>query len=261
MAKTLFRLDQLVVEKGLVSSRTRARALIMAGKVLVDGQRADKPGHKYSEDVKLQVTGPHCPYVSRGGLKLQHALDHFKIRVKDLICMDTGASTGGFTHCLLSRGAARVYAVDVGYGQLDWSLRTDPRVVVMERTNIRYLNQDAIDTPIDMATVDTSFISLRLVIPCILKFLRPGGIIVALIKPQFEVGKGKVGKGGVVKDPALHRQVIDGLVEFFTLKAGLDVSGITESPILGPKGNREFLIFLSLKSEQDQYMEVFEVQK
>ncbi len=241
-----------MVEKGLISSRTKAHALIMAGKVLVDGQKAEKPGHKYPHDVHLKVIAPHCSYVSRGGLKLEHALNHFQIQLNGLICMDVGASTGGFTHCMLKRGAAKVYAVDVGYGQLDWTLRTDPRVVVMERTNIRYLKPDALDKPVDMATVDTSFISLRLVIPNILKFLRPEGIIVALIKPQFEVGKGKVGKGGVVRDARLHQEVIDGLIEFFTLHMGLEVRGLTDSPILGPKGNREFLIFLAKKSEQHQ---------
>ncbi len=249
MAKTLLRLDQLLVQKGLASSRTKAQALIMAGKVMVGGQRAGKPGQRVSPGAQVEVLAPLCPYVSRGGLKLAHALDYFQINVKDLICMDVGASTGGFTHCLLSRNAAKVFAIDVGYGQLDWSLRNDPRVVVMERTNIRHLTPGALDSLVDLATVDTSFISLRLVIPSVLPHLKERGMIVALIKPQFEVGKGKVGKGGVVRDPELHKEVIDGLVQFFTVNIGLKVHGVTQSPILGPKGNKEFLIFLTKKPE------------
>ncbi len=251
MAKAKLRLDQLVVQKGLAPSRAKAQALIMAGNVRVGGKRAEKPGQRVSESSKVEIIAPACPYVSRGGIKLAHALDRFGIDVQGLTCMDVGASTGGFTHCLLMRKASKVFAIDVGYGQLDWNLRNDPRVVVMEKTNIRHLPAGSLDREVDLATVDTSFISLRLVIPAILPHLKERGMMVALIKPQFEAGKGKVGKGGVVRDPALHKQVIDGLVHFFTVDTGLAVNGITRSPITGPKGNEEFLIFLTKKPEID----------
>ncbi|MBC7358426.1 MAG: TlyA family RNA methyltransferase [Desulfacinum sp.] len=241
MAPTSVRLDKLLVDRGLAASRDRAQALIMAGRVLVDGRPVTKAGHKVAADAHLELRGQDIPYVSRGGLKLEHALDHFALDVRGLTAMDVGASTGGFTDCLLQRGAAKVYAVDVGYGQLAWTLRQDPRVVVLERQNIRYLERSKIPDPIQFATVDTSFISLRLVLPRVVDFLAPEARLVALIKPQFEAGRDKVGKGGVVKDPAVHRAVCRAVVET-AQGLGLEVLGVVPSPILGPKGNREFLL-------------------
>ncbi len=238
------RLDQLLVDRRLASSRQRARALIMAGKVMAGGRICDKPGTPVPVDAAIEVRGEEIAYVSRGGLKLAAALDALALRIEDWTCLDVGASTGGFTDCLLQHGAGRVYAVDVGYGQLAWKLRMDPRVVVIERTNIRHLDDAALPEPVDLVTIDTSFISLRIVVPAALRFLRPGGKVLALIKPQFEVGRGQVGKGGVVRDPALHRTVIEDLCAFFT-GLGLTVDGVLPSPILGPKGNREFLVALS----------------
>lgn len=233
-----------MTEIGLAASRQRARALIMAGKIRVDRQRIDKPGTLVSVAAEILRVGEDLPYVSRGGVKLEAALYGFGIDPRNLICMDVGASTGGFTDCLLLHGAKKVYAIDVGYGQLAWKLRQDSRISVIERTNIRHMPPEAIPDPVDLATVDVSFISLRIVVPAMLRFLKPGGRVVALIKPQFEVGRGKVGKGGVVRDPALHRSVLEGLSRFFT-DTGLDCSAVLDSPILGPKGNREFLIALS----------------
>ncbi len=244
-AKVLLRLDQLLVQKGLAQSRAKAQALVLAGKVLVNGHSALKPGHRYPQDSNIALTGTDCPYVSRGGLKLSHALSHFDICVKGLVCMDVGASTGGFTHCLLLNGAKLVYAIDVGYGQLDWGLRNDPRVVVLERTNIRYLDPSKVEILVDLVTIDTSFISLKLVIPCVLRYLGNRGQIIALIKPQFEVGRDKVGKGGIVRDPRLHKEVISDLETFFTQEIGLTFTGVVPSPILGAKGNREFLVHLT----------------
>jgi len=235
------RLDISVVESGLAQSRQRARALIMAGKVLVNSQPADKPGALVSKSDTLLLKGTDIPYVSRGGLKLEAALRAFDIRVDNLVCLDVGASTGGFTDCLLQHGAALVFAVDVGYGQLAWKLRQDSRVLVIERTNIRHMPPEALPRPADLVTIDTSFISLRIVVPAVLKFMKPDATLLALIKPQFEVGKGKVGKGGVVRDPALHDEVIETLSEFFT-GIGLDCGEVIPSPVLGPKGNREFII-------------------
>lgn len=238
------RLDIILVEMGLAQSRQRAQSLIMAGKVLVDDKPFDKPGTKVSKDSEIRIKGEdNCPFVSRGGLKIQHALEFFGTDVKDLVCMDVGASTGGFTDCLIQKGAGKVYAIDVGYGQLAWKLRQDKRVISLERTNIRHLEPEAIKDAIDLAVIDTSFISLRIVLPAVLKFLKKHAIILALIKPQFEVGKNNVGKGGVVRDSALHEEVISDLTSFFS-DTGLDVKGITSSPILGPKGNKEFLILL-----------------
>lgn len=243
MAPTKIRLDQFLVDKRLAPSRQRAKALIMAGQVRVDGLPRDKPGTLVSTVAKIDLTGQDMPYVSRGGLKLAKALDHFAVAPQGWVCMDIGASTGGFTDCLLKNGAARVFAVDVGYGQLAWTLRQDPRVVVMERTNIRHLAVDAVDQPVDMVTIDVSFISLKIVVPAALGFIRPGGIILALIKPQFEVGRDKVGKGGVVRDPVLHDTVIEDLSGYFA-QHGLKCRGVVPSPIFGPKGNREFIIAL-----------------
>lgn len=238
------RLDILLVEKGLAQSRQRAQAIIMAGRVLVDDIPVDKPGTKFFYDSDIRIKGDDdCPFVSRGGLKINHAIDEFDINVEGLVCMDVGASTGGFTDCLIQRGAKKVFAVDVGYGQLAWKLRQDPRVVSIERTNIRHMTFETINEYVDLAVIDTSFISLRIVLPAVLKFLKKHAIILALIKPQFEVGRGNVGKGGVVRDSTLHDEVVSDLSSFFC-ETGLDVKGIASSPILGPKGNKEFLILL-----------------
>ena len=241
------RLDLALTDANLVPSRQRARALILAGKVLVNHVLVEKAGMMISEDALIEIKGDISPFVSRGGLKLQAIFDHFDFCVKGLICLDVGASTGGFTDCLLHHGAKRVYTVDVGYGQLAWKLRQDPRVVTIERTNIRYLNPEKIPDPIDVITIDTSFISLKLVVPAALKFLKNGGSVITLIKPQFEVGKGKVGKGGIVKDPALHEAVLSDLSSFFK-KIGLELGPAIPSPILGPKGNQEFIMTLKSKS-------------
>ena len=238
------RLDKLLLERKLADSRQKAQALIVAGQVLVNGQRADKPGSQYADDCEITVKGSSCPYVSRGGLKIEAALDHFAINPQGLVCADIGASTGGFTDCLLQRGAARVYAIDVGYGQLDWKLRQDQRVVVMERTNARHLQPGDLPEPIALAVVDASFISLRLLLPPLLPLFGGPAAIVALIKPQFEVGRGRVGKGGVVRDADLHQEVIDEITAFAS-ELGLVNRGVIPSPILGPKGNREFLVWLT----------------
>lgn len=235
------RLDVVLTEKGWVKSRQRAQALIMAGKVLVNDIPVDKAGAMVSADDDITLKGEDIAYVSRGGLKLEAALEAFELNVSGWICLDAGASTGGFTDCLLQKGAALVYAVDVGYGQLAWKLRQDPRVVVYERTNIRYL--ESLPQQVHFVVIDVSFISLQIVVSAILKFLKKGGAIVALIKPQFEVGKGKVGKGGVVRDPGLHEEVIEKLTVFFK-DIGLSPIMTTPSPILGPKGNKEFMILL-----------------
>lgn len=235
------RLDRLLVERGLAASRQRAAALILAGRVTVEGRRAEKAAQQVAPDARLEVLEEDEGYVSRGGLKLAGALDGFSLTVAGLVAMDVGASTGGFTDCLLRRGARRVYAVDVGYGQLAWRLRQDARVVVLERTNVRYLEREQIPESVDLATIDTSFISLTKVIPRVLEFLSENGRLLALIKPQFEVGRGLVGKGGVVRQPELHQRVISEL-ERFCRDQGLAVEGVVESPLLGPKGNREFFI-------------------
>lgn len=231
------RLDLLLVERGLADSRQQAQRLILAGEVTVDGQPMDKPGTRVPVVARLAVVGS-LPYVSRGGLKLAAALDAFGLDVNGWIVADVGASTGGFTDCLVQRGAARVYAVDVGYGQLAWKLQQDPRVVVMDRTNARYLER--LPEAVDLVTVDVSFISLRLILPTVSGWLRPGGRIVALIKPQFEAGRGQVGKGGVVRDPAVHRAILEGLVSWADLQ-GWGLLGLIRSPVTGPAGNVEFL--------------------
>ena len=237
------RLDLLLVQKGLAASRQRARSIIMSGSVRVDGMPRDKAGSLVSPEAAIEIKGGDLPYVSRGGLKLEAGLRETGLDVSGWTCLDVGASTGGFTDCLLQHGAARVFAVDVGYGQLAWSLRTDPRVTVIERTNIRHMPREALDTLVDLVTIDAAFISLRIVVPAVLQFMCPGACILALIKPQFEVGKGQVGKGGVVRDPALHARVIDELTEFFT-NSGLETRAVIPSPIQGPKGNREFIAYL-----------------
>jgi 23S rRNA (cytidine1920-2'-O)/16S rRNA (cytidine1409-2'-O)-methyltransferase len=237
------RLDQRIVALGLAPSRQRAQALIMGGKVLVDQQPVDKPGARVEEAAEITVRGEDLPYVSRGGLKLAGALDATGFSVQGLTCMDVGASTGGFTDCLLQRGAEHVYAVDVGYGQLAWKLRQDPRVTVIERTNIRHLTTAQVPAALDLATIDTSFISLKIVVPATLPFLKPDGLLLALIKPQFEVGRGQVGKGGVVRDPHQRETVIIELRSFFEAQ-GLSCGPVIPSPIRGPKGNQEYVILL-----------------
>jgi 23S rRNA (cytidine1920-2'-O)/16S rRNA (cytidine1409-2'-O)-methyltransferase len=237
------RLDKLMVEKGLVPSREKAQALIMIGGVKVNGQVMRKPGQKIREDALIEILQPPCPYVSRGGVKLEGAIKGFGINVEGKVCLDVGASTGGFTDCLLQHGAKRVYAVDVGWGQLHWKLRNDPRVICLEKRNIRYLPKEEIPEEVDLVTIDTSFISLKLVIPAVLKFLKEKAEILALIKPQFEVGKGEVGKRGVVRDSEKHKRVIEE-IRIFSQNLGLHPVGVIESPILGPKGNKEFFIYL-----------------
>jgi 23S rRNA (cytidine1920-2'-O)/16S rRNA (cytidine1409-2'-O)-methyltransferase len=237
------RLDRVLVERGLVSSREEGRRRILAGQVLVEGRVLTKAGSWIAADAEVRLKPGPQRYVSRGGLKLERALSAFGVEVAGKIALDVGASTGGFTDCLLAHGARRVYAVDVGYGQLDWKLRNDPRVLVLERRNVRYLAPDELPTPPDLAVIDVSFISLRLVLPAVKKLLAPRAEVVALIKPQFEVGKGKVGKGGVVRAPEEHRRVVREIEEA-ARELGFRVGGVVESPLLGPKGNREFFIHL-----------------
>jgi len=239
------RLDIALVERGLVKSRQRARAMILAGKVLVHQMPATKAGLRIVPEDPISLKGADMPFVSRGGLKLEKAFETFGLDVEDRICMDVGASTGGFTDCLLQHGARRVYSIDVGYGQLAWSLRQDPRVVVIERTNVRYLRPAQVPCPVDFIAVDVSFISLKKVVPGLLPFGRKGTDMVVLIKPQFEVGRQHVGKGGVVRDPALHEALCSDLSSFFS-DSGLTVGPAIASPIKGPKGNREFLMRLRM---------------
>jgi 23S rRNA (cytidine1920-2'-O)/16S rRNA (cytidine1409-2'-O)-methyltransferase len=239
------RLDILLVERGLAESRQKAKALIMAGRVLVDDRPVSKAATLVSAGAHIRVKA-RLPYVSRGGLKLEAALDRFAIEVRGVVAADAGASTGGFTDCLLKRGASRVYAIDVGYGQLAWSLRTDPRVVVMERVNVRYLTD--LPEPIDLATLDLSFISLKLVLPTVVGWLKPGANVVALIKPQFEAGRQQVGKGGVVRDAEVHRAVLNEVLAW-ALDHGLTAQGLVLSPLKGPAGNVEFLAHLGWKQE------------
>ena len=239
------RLDKLLVSRQLAATRHKAQAMIGAGQVYVNNNLADKAGSMFAVDCRIEIRGSGCPYVSRGGFKLAHGLKYFHIDPQGYVCADIGASTGGFTDCLLQNGARRVYAVDVGYGQLAWELRQDPRVVVMERTNARLLKPGDIPEPLDLVVIDSSFISLKLLIPPLLVFFGSSPAILALIKPQFEAGKGRVGKGGVVRDQELHREIIDEIVRF-AADLGLRSNGVTESPILGPKGNREFLVYFSI---------------
>ena len=238
MAKV--RLDQLLVQRNLVQSRERAQRLIMAGGVLVNDRVADKPGMPIAADAAIRIKQP-LPYVSRGGLKLAAALDRFPIPIEQVVCADVGASTGGFTDCLLQRGAAKVYAIDVGYGQLDWKLRSDPRVVVMDRTNARYV--ESLPEPIGLAVIDASFISLRLILPAVLKWLQVDAHVVALIKPQFEAGRDRVGKGGVVRDPGVQADVIRSIAQA-AYELGCSPIDLVRSPIEGPAGNVEFLMWL-----------------
>jgi 23S rRNA (cytidine1920-2'-O)/16S rRNA (cytidine1409-2'-O)-methyltransferase len=237
------RLDCLLVERGLAESQQRAQALILTGAVLVGERVADKAGTPVPADAEIRIRGEENPYVSRGGLKLLGALETFGISVRDLVALDVGASTGGFTDCLLQAGASKVYAVDVGYGQLAWKLRGDPRVVNIERTNIRHYDGGGITDGIDIAVIDASFISLRRVIPPVLRLIRRGAYLVALVKPQFEVGKGEVGKRGVVRDPVLHERILEE-IEMFCRGLGLEILGRCDSPFMGPAGNREFFLCL-----------------
>lgn len=242
------RLDVLLTELGYTDSRTKAQAIIMAGQVYVDGQKADKPGISYEEGVSIEVRGETCPYVSRGGLKLEKALRDFGVKPEGYVCSDSGASTGGFTDCLLQQGAKKVFAIDVGYGQLDWKIRSDPRVVVMERTNIRYVTPEQLGEPLDLSVIDVSFISLKIVLPAIKALLKPGvGQVLCLIKPQFEAGREKVGKKGVVREPETHKEVLDSFVAL-AKEQGFTILGLTFSPVKGPEGNIEFLGHLTLES-------------
>ncbi|MGI5935476.1 MAG: TlyA family RNA methyltransferase [Oscillospiraceae bacterium] len=237
------RLDQLVFDLGLTSSRERAKTTIMSGLVFVDGQRVDKPGAMVSPDCKVEIHGEVLPYVSRGGLKLEKALKAFDYNPAGKLCIDCGASTGGFTDVLLQNGAAKVYAVDVGYGQLAWSIRNDPRVVTMERTNIRFVTPEQIPEKLDLAVMDLSFISLRLVLPVVRELLREDGDCICLIKPQFEAGRDKVGKKGVVRDRQTHLEVLEGFLAFAG-ETGFTVLGLDFSPVKGPEGNIEYLAYL-----------------
>jgi 23S rRNA (cytidine1920-2'-O)/16S rRNA (cytidine1409-2'-O)-methyltransferase len=234
------RLDQLIFDLGYTESRERAKTTIMSGLVYVNGQKADKPGMQVAPDVNVEVRGDALPYVSRGGFKLEKALKVFPVDPAGLTCLDCGASTGGFTDVLLKNGASKVYAVDVGYGQLAWSLRNDPRVISMERTNVRYLTAEQIPEPIDLAVMDLSFISVRLILPAVHPLLKENAEVVCLIKPQFEAGREEVGKKGVVRDEAVHRQVVREILDFAP-SAGLSVVGLDYSPIKGPEGNIEYI--------------------
>ena len=237
------RLDVLLVEKGLCESREKAKALIMAGQVYVDGQKCDKAGENIDASKTPEIRGEVLKYVSRGGLKLEKALSIFPIDLNEKICMDIGASTGGFTDCMLQNGAKKVFAVDVGYGQFSWKLRNDTRVVNMERTNIRYVTPENIGVPLDFASIDVSFISLKLVLPVLYTLLSPSGEAVALIKPQFEAGRGQVGKKGVVRDIKVHYSVLENVLAF-AITSGFSVCGLSYSPIKGPEGNIEYLAYL-----------------
>ncbi len=242
------RLDQRVFELNMAESREKAKALIMAGSVFVNGNKETKPGAPVAEDAVIDVKGDKLPYVSRGGLKLEKALNTFAIDPAGFTCIDCGASTGGFTDCLLQRGAKHVFAVDVGYGQLAWSLRTDERVTVMERTNARSLTPDMFPEKMDMAVMDMSFISLHLVLPAVRTLLKEGGQVVCLVKPQFEAGREKVGKKGVVRDPAVHREVLENFIEAAG-GLGFSVAGMSFSPVRGPEGNIEYLAWLKTEGE------------
>ncbi len=242
------RADRLVVEQGLAASREEASRLILAGKVTAAGQRVDKPGSLLPRETRLAVAGPAHPFVSRGGLKLQHALQAFGLDPEGRVCLDVGASTGGFTDCLLQAGAAAVVAIDVGYGQFDARLRRDARVHLLERTNIRFVEPSHLPASPDLAAVDVSFISLTLVLPVVTRLLRLPRDVIALVKPQFEVGRGQVGKRGVVRDPSLHRAVLERITGLAPALSLL-VTGVTASPVLGPEGNREFLVHFSAEGE------------
>ena len=242
------RLDVLLVKQNLAPSREKAKAMIMAGSVLVDGQREDKAGSMFPDTVKLTIKGHTLPYVSRGGLKLEKAMTHFDLSLDGKVCMDVGASTGGFTDCMLQNGAVKVYSVDVGHGQLDWKLRNDPRVVCMERTNIRYVTPEDLEEKAEFVSIDVSFISLTKVLPPVRELMEDGAEMVCLIKPQFEAGREKVGKKGVVRDPAVHREVIGKVVDL-ARSLSFGVLHLEFSPIKGPEGNIEYLLHLRKQEE------------
>ena len=246
------RLDVLLVKKGLASSREKAKAIIMSGIVFVDGQREDKAGSTFDEKQEIIVKGKTLKYVSRGGLKLEKAMKNFDIVLKDKVCMDVGASTGGFTDCMLQNGAVKVYSVDVGHGQLDWKLRNDERVVCMERTNMRYMTEDDIDEKASFVSIDVSFISLTKILPAVYRILNTGGEVVALIKPQFEAGREKVGKKGVVREKSTHIEVIE-MVSKFAVETGFSILNLDYSPIKGPEGNIEYLIHLKVTNQPFEF--------
>ena len=248
------RLDVLLVNKGIAPSRERAKAMIMEGLVYVDGNKEDKPGSAFKAEAEIEYRGKKLKYVSRGGLKLEKALEVFPTDLKEKVCMDIGASTGGFTDCMLQNGASKVYAIDVGYGQLDYKLRTDPRVVCMEKTNFRYLTEDDIAEAIDFASVDVSFISLSLILPVAFKLLKNDGEMVCLIKPQFEAGRDKVGKKGVVRDEGIHKEVIHKVIDEAE-NTGFGVAGLDFSPIKGPEGNIEYLLYIKKGQTENRFTE------
>lgn len=243
------RIDILLVEKGIITSRERAKTNIMAGKIFVDGHRVDKVGEKVNVEAEIIFKGEDIPYVSRGGLKLEKAMKSFDITLDNKVCMDIGASTGGFTDCMLQNNASKVFAVDVGYGQFAWKLRTDERVVCMERTNIRYVTPEEIGEALDFASIDVSFISLKTIMPATVNLLKYDGEVVALIKPQFEAGRDKVGKKGVVRDISVHKEVVTTIVNYLISKE-LNVLGLSYSPIKGPEGNREYLVYFTKNKEK-----------
>lgn len=253
MSDTKERLDVLLVEKGFFDSREKAKKSIMAGLVFVDNIRVDKVGEKVKTSAEIIVKGNAIPYVSRGGLKLEKAIKEFNLDLKDKVSIDVGASTGGFTDCMLQNGASRVFAIDVGYGQMAWELRTDPRVVCMERTNIRYVTPENLGELADFSSIDVAFISLKLVLPVVKTLLKDNGEVVALIKPQFEAGRDKVGKKGVVRDPRVHEEVIENIINF-ALDNGFYLKGLAFSPIKGPEGNIEYLAYLS--KEKNENMDI-----
>ena len=254
------RLDLLMMERALAPSREKAKAYIMAGNVYVDGQKEDKAGTMFHETVKIEVRGNTLPYVSRGGLKLEKAMNHFGVELDGKVCMDVGASTGGFTDCMLQNGAVKVFAIDVGRGQLDWKLRQDPRVVCMEKTNIRYVTPEDIGEPVQFSSIDVSFISLTKVLQPISNYLTEDGQIVALIKPQFEAGREKVGKKGVVREKSTHREVIHKVIDY-AMSIGFRVLNLEFSPIKGPEGNIEYLVHLEKCGQTDQISELIDVDK
>ena len=259
MASKKERLDILLVEKGICESREKAKTNIMAGLIFVDGQRVDKAGEKVKVDADIVFKGEKLKYVSRGGLKLEKAMNTFGIDLTNKVCMDIGASTGGFTDCMLQNNAAKVFAVDVGYGQFAWKLRTDERVVCMEKTNIRYVTPDDIGVSLDFASIDVSFISLRTIMPAVKALLGDKGEVVALIKPQFEAGRDKVGKKGVVRDKEVHLEVINTIINFL-LENELNVLGLSYSPIKGPEGNREYLVYFTKDKEKQENFELNQIE-
>ena len=255
------RLDVLIYSRGLTESREKASVIIMTGNVYVNGQKSDKAGCKYPTNAEIEIKGASIPFVSRGGLKLDKAIKTFGLELENKIAMDVGASTGGFTDCMLQNGAIRVYSVDVGYGQLAWKLRIDPRVINLERTNVRYLNHEQVPEKVDFISIDVAFISLRLVLPSLVDFLQDSGRIICLIKPQFEAGRGKVGKKGVVRDINVHIEVVNDIVNFCRDRLNFKILGLDYSPVKGPEGNIEYLLLLGKDGEEmpnyeDHYLEV-----